>query len=108
MAKKKIKVEKTKVEEQLVEQPKEEVAVEQPKEEVKKVVDETEQLLLDFAEWWRALPNKKMLSRQQAVELWQWWQKVAKRTDRFHNCTSCIIANKQYLHKLCSKYNIVL
>lgn len=69
--------------------------------------DPTTEVLKQYAEFWNAnCAGKSITTTENAKVLWEYWQRVSGRTDRFFGCTPCIVNKLRWMKKQCEDRGI--
>lgn len=99
MAKKKKQIE-TELLDQEVQPVEQEVQEVQP-------IDEKTAILMQFADFWNTnCAGHSVTTVENAKVLWNYWQELSGRTDRFNGCTPCIVTKLRWMKKLCIEKGI--
>lgn len=70
-------------------------------------IDEKTAILMQFADFWNTnCAGHSITTVDNAKVLWNYWQKLSGRTDRFNGCTPCIVTKLRWMKKLCIEKGI--
>lgn len=91
MTKKKQMIEKSEIEDNVIEEP----------------IDPKKQILLDFKEYWDAnCAGHSIAKMEVGAQIWEFWKRYTDRTDRFNNCAACVFPKIIYLKSESARYGI--